>query len=223
MKRQGVQRLRVAAGLFVAFTLWTAAVRLIDVQPIGPNGSAVGFSAWNAAVHDWTGVHWPLYTITDWLGLVPMCFMLGFAVLGLVQWIQRKRIFAVDRDILALGGFYLVVASAFLLFEQVVINYRPVLIDGCLEASYPSSTTLLVLTVMPTAMMLLHDRIERPVLRRSVLIAIAVFTVFMLVGRFLSGVHWATDIVGGILLSGSLVLAYDCFRVSEETDRSAES
>jgi undecaprenyl-diphosphatase len=72
-------------------------------------------------------------------------------------------------------------------------------------------------------MMLLHDRIERPVLRRSVLIAIAVFTVFMLVGRFLSGVHWATDIVGGILLSGSLVLAYDCFRASEETDRSAES
>ena len=85
MKRQGVQRLRVAAGLFVAFTLWTAAVRLIDVQPIGPNGSAVGFSAWNAAVHDWTGVHWPLYTITDWLGLVPVGFAMGFGILGLAH------------------------------------------------------------------------------------------------------------------------------------------
>ena len=223
MKKQRVQNLRAASGLFVAFALWTAAVRLIDVQPIGPNGSEVGFSAWNAAVHDLTGVHWSLYVITDWLGLVPVCLMLGFAILGLVQWIQRKRILAVDRDILALGGFYLVVAAAFLFFEQFVVNYRPVLIDGCLEASYPSSTTLLVLTVMPTAMMQLHDRIGRPVFRRVVLIAIVAFTAFMLVGRFLSGVHWMTDIVGGILLSGSLVLAYDWFRVAEETDHSTES
>ena len=223
MKKQRVQKLRTASGLFVAFALWTAAVRLIDVQPIGPNGSEVGFSAWNAAVHDLTGVHWSLYVITDWLGLVPVCLMLGFAILGLVQWIQRKRILAVDRDILALGGFYLVVAAVFLFFEQFVVNYRPVLIDGCLEASYPSSTTLLVLTVMPTAMMQLHDRIGRPVFRRVVLIAIVAFTAFMLVGRFLSGVHWMTDIVGGILLSGSLVLAYDWFRVAERTDHSTES
>ena len=123
MKKQRVQKLRTASGLFVAFALWTAAVRLIDVQPIGPNGSEVGFSAWNAAVHDLTGVHWSLYVITDWLGLVPVCLMLGFAILGLVQWIQRKRILAVDRDILALGGFYLVVAAVFLFFEQFVVNY----------------------------------------------------------------------------------------------------
>ena len=223
MKKQRVQKLRTASGLFVAFALWTVAVRLIDVQPIGPNGSEVGFSAWNAAVHDLTGVHWSLYVITDWLGLVPVCLMLGFAILGLVQWIQRKRILAVDRDILALGGFYLVVAAVFLFFEQFVVNYRPVLIVGCLEASYPSSTTLLVLTVMPTAMMQLHDRIGRPVFRRVVLIAIVAFTAFMLVGRFLSGVHWMTDIVGGILLSGSLVFAYDWFRVAERTDHSTES
>ena len=223
MKRQRVQKLRAASGLFVAFTLWTAAVRLINVRPIGPNGSQVGFSAWNAAVHDLTGVHWSLYVITDWLGLVPVCLMLGFAILGLVQWIQRKRILAVDRDILALGGFYLVVAAVFLFFEQFVVNYRPVLIDGCLEASYPSSTTLLVLTVMPTAMMQLYSRIRNPVFRRGAMLAISVLIAFMIIARFFSGVHWMTDIVGGILLSGSLVMLYAFVIGSEEGNHTDES
>jgi undecaprenyl-diphosphatase len=223
MKRQRGQKLRVATGLFVAFTLWTAAVRLIDVQPIGPNGSVVGFSAWNAAVHDWIGVHWTLYMITDWLGLVPVCFMLGFAILGLIQWVQRKRIFSVDRDIIALGGFYLIVTAVYLFFEQFVVNYRPVLVNGLLEASYPSSTTLLVLTVMPTAMMQLYSRIRNPVFRRGAMLTISVLIAFMIIARFFSGVHWMTDIVGGILLSGSLVMLYAFVIGSEEGNHTDES
>ena len=223
MKIQRVQRLRVTIGLFVAFTLWTAAVRLIDVQPIGPNGSVVGFSAWNAAVHDWIGVHWTLYMITDWLGLVPVCFMLGFAILGLIQWVQRKRIFSVDRDIIALGGFYLIVTAVYLFFEQFVVNYRPVLVNGLLEASYPSSTTLLVLTVMPTAMMQLYSRIRNPVFRLGAMLTISVLIAFMIIARFFSGVHWMTDIVGGILLSGSLVMLYAFVIGSEEGNHTDES
>ena len=223
MKIRRKQKLGVAIGLFAAFAVWTAAVCLIDVRPIGPNGSEVGFAAWNAAVHDWTGVHWSLYAITDWLGLVPVCFMLGFAILGLIQWIRRKQLVKVDRDILALGGFYLVVTAAYLFFEQFVVNYRPVLVNGVLEASYPSSTTLLVLTIMPTAMMQLYPRIRRPALRRCVMILIASFTGFMVIGRLLSGVHWVTDIIGGILLSGSLVMLYDFAGGSEKTNRTGEN
>ena len=218
MRIRRKQKLGVAIGLFVAFAVWTAAVCLIDVRPIGPNGSEVGFAAWNAAVHDWTGVHWSLYAITDWLGLVPVCFMLGFAALGLIQWIRRKQLLKVDRDILALGGFYLAVTAVYLFFEQFVVNYRPVLVNGILEASYPSSTTLLVLSVMPTAMMQLHHRIKKPARRRGVMIVLASFVVFMVIGRFLSGVHWATDIIGGILLSGSLVMLYGFAIASEEAN-----
>ena len=198
----------MALGVLAAFVLWTAAICLIDVRAIGPQGSTVGFATLNRFVHSLTGVHMRLYAITDWLGLVPFGVVFGFALLGLIQWIRRKAIAKVDRSILVLGGFYLVVMAVYVLFELCVVNYRPVLIDGNLEASYPSSTTMLVLTVMPTAAMQWNARIRKPALRRGVVFVTAVFAAIMMVGRLFSGVHWVTDIIGGALLSAGLVMLY---------------
>ncbi len=198
----------LAGCMLAAFLLWTAAVRLVDVQPIGPQETTVGFAAVNRFVHELTGVHLSLYTITDWLSLVPLAVAAGFGVLGAVQWITRKHLSKVDSSIRILGGFYIVVMAVYVLFEVAVVNYRPVLILGNLEASYPSSTTVLVLCVMPTAMMQFRIRIRQRALRRCVNAAAAAFVVFMVIGRLVSGVHWITDIIGGALLSAGLVLLY---------------
>lgn len=208
MKNKNRKNLYVAAGLLTAFVGWTVCVRFVDVRAIGPQGSLVGLASLNQFVHSLTGVRLSLYTITDWLGLVPIAVALGFASLGLVQWIKRKHIKRVDSDLFVLGGLYIVLAGMYLLFESVVINYRPTLINGYLEVSYPSSTTLLVLCVMPTAGMQLQKRIQNNLLKRFVLFAVAVFTILMVLGRLLSGVHWVTDIVGGALLSSGLVSLY---------------
>ena len=194
--------------LLTAFVLWTVAICFVDVRAIGPQGSSVGFAGINGFVHNLTGVHWGLYNITDWLGLVPIFVCMGFGILGLVQWIKRKSIRKVDYDIFVLGGFYIVTIAAYLFFESVVINYRPVLINGYLEASYPSSTTLLVMCVMPTAVMQFNSRIKNKVLRNIVVVTIIAFIAFMVIGRLISGVHWFTDIVGGAFLSTGLVLMY---------------
>ena len=208
MKKETKKNFGIAAILLGAFVLWTVAVRLVDVQPIGPQGSTVGFATVNSWVHNLTGVHMSLYTVTDWLGLVPIAFAIGFALLGLIQWVKRKHLRQVDFSILVLGGFYLLVVAAYVLFEVFVINYRPVLINGCLEASYPSSTTMLVLCVMPTAIMQLNTRIKSKTLKRCATFGITAFIIFMVIGRLLSGVHWFTDIVGGALLSAGLVMLY---------------
>lgn len=211
MTKETQKKFNIAIGLLAAFILWTVAICFVDVQSIGPRGSSVGVATLNGAFHRLTGVHMTLYHITDWLGLVPVAMGLGFAVLGLVQWIRRKGLLKVDGSILVLGGYYLLMAAVYLLFEEVVINRRPVLIEGYLEASYPSSTTMLVLCVMPTALMQLQGRIQNKVLRSSVCTAIIAFIAFMVMGRLISGVHWLTDIVGGILLCGGLVILYDAF------------
>jgi len=199
------QKLKTALMILLLFVVWTVLLRIIDVQPIGPHGSTVGFASLNRFFHNLTGVHMWLYTVTDWAGLVPVAFGFGFAALGLVQWIKRKKIWKVDFATLVLGVFYIVVLTVYLLFEEFVINYRPVLINGYLEASYPSSTTLLVLCVMPTANM----QLKRYVKGKFAAYAINAFTAFVVIGRLLSGVHWLTDIIGGVILSAGLVMLYD--------------
>ena len=198
----------IGLGLLVLFIIWTIALQFVDVAEIGPQCSSVGFATLNRAVHNITGVHLSLYTITDWLGIVPLCFIMGFGTLGLCEWIKRKNLFKVDYNILVLGGFYIVVMAAYIFFEMFVINYRPILINGILEASYPSSTTMLVMCVMPTAIMQFNTRIKNSKFKICVNILIATFIAFMVIGRLISGVHWFSDIIGGVLLSSGLVMMY---------------
>ena len=197
----------LAVGLLAAFVLWTAALCMVDIQSIGPQGSAVGLATMNQWFHRWTGVHMELYDLTDNISLIPLALAAGFGLLGLCQWIQRKDLRKVDRSLLVLGGFYVVVLAAFVGFELAAINYRPILIEGRLEASYPSSTTMLALCILPTAAMQLRDRIRQKVFR-GFAVVITAYTVFMVIGRLVSGVHWFSDIIGGALLSAGLVLLY---------------
>ena len=202
------KKMIASVSFLIAFLLWTVAVATVDVQPIGPEDSRVGFAGLNQWLHQRTGVHMGLYVLTDWLSLIPFCFVAGFGFLGLYQWISRRSFWKVDRSILVLGGFYLITGSVFLFFEKCIINYRPVLMDGILEASYPSSTTMLMLCVMPTAVMQLRNRIRHKSLQKLAISAMTVFTLLMVIGRVVSGVHWFTDIIGGVLLSCGLVALY---------------
>lgn len=207
--------------LIVTFVVWTILVKYVNVEPIGPNGSSVGFSFINGFVKELIGTNMILYTITDWLGLIPFATVIGFAILGLVQWIKRKSLLKVDSSLFVLGAFYIVVFIAYIFFENVIINCRPVLINGYLEVSYPSSTTMLAMTVMPTAMIQLIKRISSKKIKWILKYIILLFIVFMVVGRMVSGVHWISDIIGGALLSSGLVALYYYFdsMFMEEKDR----
>lgn len=208
MKLSGRKLLILGIGLLIAFLLWTALILLVDVQPLGQNGTNIGFATFNCWFHNLTGVHMSIYTITDWLGFVPIFVCMLFGGLGLVQLIQRKNLFKVDYDILILGVYYIVVIAGFLAFEVFPINYRPILIEGVMEASYPSSTTLLVLSVMPTLVFQVKRRVQNYRIIKIVTSLTTLFSLFMVLGRLIAGVHWFTDIVGGILLSTGLFYMY---------------
>ena len=202
------RNLLAGAGLIGAFALWTVLIQCVDVQAVGQNGTKIGFADFNVWFHQLTGVHMTIYTITDWLGLVPIIICLCFGVLGLLQLIKRRSLLRVDSDILLLGVYYVLVIACYLIFEMIPINYRPVLIEGRLEASYPSSTTLLVLSVMPTLWFQAYRRVSNVTTRKAAEVFVVAFSVFMVIGRLVSGVHWATDIIGSVLLSLGLYMLY---------------
>lgn len=218
MKKQGRVLLWRGLCLLASFLLWTALLQVMDVQPIGPMGTEVGFAAVNGWFHRLTGVHMALYTITDWLGLVPIGVCLLFGAVGLVQLVTRRSLRKVDADILLLGVYYVLVILGYLLFEMFPFNYRPVLIDGRLEASYPSSTTLLVVSVMPTLLWQVDRRLKNAGVKRVIFVLTTGFSVLMVLGRLLSGVHWLSDIVGAILLSAGLFCIYEAVVVSYEKE-----
>ena len=194
--------------LIGAYVLWTVLIQCVDVQAVGQNGTKVGFADFNVWFHQLTGVHMTLYTITDWLGLIPIFICLWFGVLGLLQLIKRRSLLKVDPDILLLGVYYVLVIACYLIFEMIPVGYRPVLIEGRLEASYPSSTTLLVLSVMPTLWFQANRRVSNVMRRKAVAVFAVIFSAFMVIGRLISGVHWATDIIGSVLLSAGLYMLY---------------
>ena len=208
MKRKGKTSLLTAITFLIGFLLWTLLILCVDVQAVGPNGTKVGFAALNLYFHRLTGVHMTIYTITDWLGLVPIVICLCFGVLGVIQTVRQRSVLRVDPDIILLGMYYILVILCYTIFEMVPINYRPILINGVLEASYPSSTTLLVLSVMPTLKFQIDRRAKVPFVRNITSIFVIAFSVFMVIGRLIAGVHWATDIVGAVLLSMGLFFLY---------------
>ena len=207
MKRKRLWILPTA--LWATFVLFTLLLTCVDVQPIGPQGSAVGFATVNEWAFQLLGVHLLWYHLTDWLGVVAIAIAFGFAVAGLYQWVKRKSIRKVDRYVLALGGFYLLVIGCYIFFEKVVINCRPILMYGSLEASYPSSHTMIVVSIMATAAMAFRALCPQ---KKGWCLAVDIFAAVVIavtvMGRLIAGVHWLTDIVGGLLLSAALVWSY---------------
>ena len=201
MKEKGKKLLWTGVVWIAVFGVWTMLIQTIDVKPVGQNGTDVGFAWWNVMFHRWTGVHMTIYTITDWLGLIPLFVCVLFGVVGLVQFVERKRIVRVDYDIIFLGIYYVVVIAEYLVFEMMPVNYRPVLINERMEASYPSSTTLLVISVMPTLIFQVNRRFVNPVWKKVICVIAVIFSVFMVIGRLVSGVHWFTDIIGSVMIS----------------------
>ena len=194
----------------VLFLIWIALIKLVDVSAIGPEGTEVGLAGINKAIHEALGVNMTLYKITDILGYVALLVAGLFALFGLVQLIKRKSLAKVDGAIYALAGLYVVTIGLYVVFEKVIINYRPVVMpdEVALEASFPSSHTMLACVIFGSAIVMIGKYIDNDMLCKLLIALATVLLILVVVGRFVSGVHWFTDIVGGVLISGALVFTF---------------
>lgn len=199
-----------AAISFALFILTIALVKCVDIDAVGPAGTSIGLSHLNKAVHDLIGVHMFWYQVTNLLGFWAILCGAIFACIGLKQLIERKSLKQVDARILALGGLFVLLGVIYVLFEKVVINCRPVLMEGetVPEASFPSSHTVLSFVIFGAIAMMLKDYLQDKRLVSMLQNACLVLILVSVIGRLISGVHWFTDILGGIFLSYALLMVF---------------
>ena len=198
----------LCGGLFAIAIIYTLLVKYIDVQAIGPNDSLVGFATINNFMFNLTGVNMLWYDITDWWGFVPLFIAFIYAIIGFIQMIKRRSILKVDKEILGLGVYYIIVIGLYIFFETYVINYRPILMDGTLEASYPSSHTLLSVCICGSSLIINKYLFKNKNFFKAENIISILSILVIVIGRFISGVHWFTDIIGAILISIALLKAF---------------
>ena len=208
MKSKTKQNFFLTGIMLAVFAVFTLLVRFVDVQPIGPAGSSVGFASVNGMLFNALGQSGMWDKITDLFLLAVLLSAVCFAFLGLYQLVKRKSLKEVDRSLYVLAAFYVLVAVLYIFFEKVTVNYRPVLVDGALEASYPSTHTLLVCSFLSAAVLQLKERIKRRNILTAVKVTAVLLIVLTAVGRLLSGMHWFTDVLGALVLSSALVMLY---------------
>lgn len=201
----------LCGGLFAVAIIYTLLVKYIDVQEIGPNDSLVGFATINNFMFNLTGVNMLWYDITDWWGFVPLFIAFIYAMIGFIQMIKRRNILKVDKEILGLAVYYIIVIGLYIFFETCIINYRPTLMDGILEASYPSSHTLLSVCICGSSLIINKYLFKNRNFFKAENIISILSILVIVIGRFISGVHWFTDIVGAILISIALLKAFNIY------------
>lgn len=208
MKRN-VKSFIIGAILFVLFCILILLLKIVDVKEVGPNDSIVGLASINQYIHNLIGVHMLWYHITDWLGLAPILLAFCFGMLGFIELVARRSIKKVDVSIIILGIYYIIVIFLYFFFEMVIVNCRPILMDGYLETSFPSSHTFVTISIMTSAVIVCNSLTKNKV-SRKIMFIMAIAIIFVTVfGRLLSGVHWFTDILGGLFLSCSLTFLFD--------------
>ena len=193
--------------LTIVSIVYTYIVKTYDVKSIGPNNSEVGFSKINSWFSNLIGSHMSIYKITELLGYIVILIVGIYGLIGLYQLIKRKSLFKVDKELYILCGLYVLMGGVYVFFEKFIINYRPILIDNVLEASYPSSHTILAICICISSLI-----VSRNYLRQKYQKIVDILTILLLLGiilgRVISGVHWISDILGGLLISCTLLMYF---------------
>ena len=191
--------------LLISSVVFTAAVSFLDVRQNPDGGQNIGLSTVNLAFHNAFPYNGLLYNISEYAGYVPVLFALFFAIMGAVQAFKHKSLKKVDNAFYFLAVYYVAVGFVYLIFEKFCVNVRPIMLDGEWEASYPSSHTLFAITLSASTILVNNIFYAKSKWHKVLNILAIIFMISVPIMRLFSGVHWLSDIVGGVVISATLV------------------
>ena len=196
----------VAVACTVIFILFTIMVTALDGQTV--DGHRLGLATMNGWWRDLVGVNAAWRVVSDVVAVGTVFGAVGLLIVQIVAVVRGRGLRPVVRDWWGVDLVLISLGICYGLFQIVVINYRPLLMHGVAEASYPSSHVLLFATVWPLLILTLWRMTKRRWVRVTVMVVGMMVMLAGIVARALSGYHWLSDLVGGVLLGVTLVAWY---------------
>ena len=139
--------------------------------------------------------------------LITSLVVLGiFVILGLCQWISRKSLKKVDKELLWFSLPLALMAITYVVFDKfLILNTRP---DGSGETSFPSTHVMVATTIFLLTAIILPKYIKSKVACAVLYLFMLAFIVLISVGRVLANKHWTSDVLGAIGFSFIFVAIY---------------
>lgn len=137
--------------------------------------------------------------ITDIILIAALALLGVFAILGLTEWIRRKSLKKVDRELLAMLPSLVLMAATYFIFDKLLIlNTRP---NGSGEPSFPSSHTMATTTIFLMAIIALPKYVKNQPLRIVLDAVMLILIALVSVGRVAANMHWASDVIAALIFS----------------------
>ena len=145
-------------------------------------------------------------TVSDIILATSLATFAIFAILGFCQWIKRKSLKKVDKELLwAILPFILMVATYIVFDKFIILNTRP---NGSSEPSFPSTHTMVVATIFLITAIILPKYIKSRAARIVLDLMMLAFVVLVSIGRVLANMHWISDVVGGLVFAAIFATIY---------------
>ncbi len=139
--------------------------------------------------------------------LITALITLGiFVILGLCQWISRKSLKKVDKELLWFPLPLALMAITYVVFDKfLILNTRP---DGSGEPSFPSTHVMVVTTIFLLTAVILPKYIKSKIACLVLYLLMLAFVILNGVGRVLANKHWTSDVLGAVGFSFIFVAIY---------------
>lgn len=139
-------------------------------------------------------MQWDL--ITNIILIISILTLGVFAVLGLYQWIKRKSIIKVDRELIWMLLPLVLMAITYFIFDKLlVLNTRP---NGSGEPSFPSTHVMVVATIFFITTLILPKYVKSKIVRIILEVLMFIGISLTCTGRVLANMHWPIDVIGGV-------------------------
>ena len=143
---------------------------------------------------------------TDIILIASIASLAVFAIFGLCQWIKRKSIKKVDKELIFMLIPLILMAIVYFVFDKFLIwNTRP---DGSGEPSFPSTHVMVVATIFLLIALVLPRYIKSKAACALLDLMMLIFIVLTCVGRVLANKHWTSDVIGALVFSLVFALIY---------------